>query len=135
GNRRKRVLVRDRSSGGICWSGPPGAQAPRCVRSSCTGTPNLTTRHNGDVTTATLTERPPAAAAPAVGRPNPTQIGTLVWLSSELMFFGGLFAMFFTLRSMAPDTFADGEANFTHGFALVNTSILVFSSVTCQIGV
>ena len=75
------------------------------------------------------------AAAPAVGRPNPTQIGTLVWLSSELMFFGGLFAMYFTLRSMAPDTFSAGQANFTHGFALLNTSILVFSSVTCQIGV
>lgn len=75
------------------------------------------------------------AAAPAVGRPNPTQIGTLVWLASELMFFGGLFAMFFTLRSMAPETFAEGQSNFTHGFALLNTSILVFSSVTCQIGV
>src|SRR5699024_285998 len=48
---------------------------------------------------------------------------------------GGLFAMLFTLRSMAPDTFADGQANFKHGFALLNTSILVFSSVTCQIGV
>ncbi len=87
------------------------------------------------MTTATLTQRPPAAAAPAVGRPNPTQIGTLVWLASELMFFGGLFAMYFTLRSMAPVTFADGPSNFTHGFALVNTSILVFSSGTCQIGV
>ncbi|ACU85250.1 heme/copper-type cytochrome/quinol oxidase, subunit 3 [Brachybacterium faecium DSM 4810] len=87
------------------------------------------------MTTATLTERPSPAAAPAVGRPNPTQIGTLVWLSSELMFFGGLFAMYFTLRSMAPDTFSAGQANFTHGFALLNTSILVFSSVTCQIGV
>ena len=87
------------------------------------------------MTTATLPERSAPAAAPAVGRPNPTQIGTLVWLASELMFFAGLFAMLFTLRSMAPDTFAAGQSNFTHGFALVNTSILVFSSVTCQIGV
>ncbi len=29
-----RVLVRDRPSGGLCWHGPPGAQAPRCARSS-----------------------------------------------------------------------------------------------------
>ncbi|WP_193106404.1 heme-copper oxidase subunit III [Brachybacterium sp. FME24] len=86
------------------------------------------------MTTATLPERS-AAAAPAVGRPNPTQIGTIVWLSSELMFFGGLFAMFFTLRSMAPETFQQGESHFTHGFAMVNTAILVLSSVTCQIGV
>ncbi|MGO1978099.1 aa3-type cytochrome oxidase subunit III [Brachybacterium tyrofermentans] len=86
------------------------------------------------MTTATLPERS-AAAVPAVGRPNPTQIGTIVWLSSELMFFGGLFAMFFTLRSMAPDTFFEGEGHFAHGFALANTAILVLSSVTCQIGV
>lgn len=51
------------------------------------------------------------------------------------MFFGGLFAMFFTLRSMAPDTFFVGEGHFAHGFALANTAILVLSSVTCQIGV
>ncbi|MGP5197734.1 aa3-type cytochrome oxidase subunit III [Brachybacterium alimentarium] len=86
------------------------------------------------MTTATLPERP-AAAAPAVGRPNPTQIGTIVWLSSELMFFGGLFAMYFTLRSMAPDTFVTEQGHFAHGYALVNTTILVLSSVTCQIGV
>ena len=70
-----------------------------------------------------------------MGRPNPTQIGTIVWLASELMFFAGLFAMYFTLRSMAPDTFIEGQSTFTHGFALVNTTILVLSSVTCQIGV
>ncbi len=86
------------------------------------------------MTTATLPERT-APAAPAVGRPNPTQIGTLVWLASEVMFFGGLFAMLFTIRSMSPDTFSAGQGNFTHGFALLNTSILVASSFTCQMGV
>ena len=86
------------------------------------------------MTTATLTERPPSAV-PAVGRPNPTQIGTIVWLASEVMFFGGLFAMWFTLRSMVPDNFGIGQANFTHGYAIVNTTILVSSSFTCQFGV
>ena len=28
-------------------------------------------------------------------------VGTIVWLSSELMFFAGLFAMYFTARSQA----------------------------------
>ena len=28
-------------------------------------------------------------------------VGTIVWLSSELMFFAGLFAMYFTLRAVA----------------------------------
>jgi cytochrome c oxidase subunit 3 len=85
------------------------------------------------VTTATLPQR--TGPAPAVGRPNSTQIGTLVWLSSELMFFAGLFAMYFTLHAMVPDTFVAGEEHFTHDFAIANTIILVLSSVTCQIGV
>lgn len=76
-----------------------------------------------------------SSAVPAVGRPNATQVGTIVWLSSELMFFAGLFAMYFTLRSMVPATFAEGQSHFTHGFAIVNTTILVLSSVTCQMGV
>src|SRR5699024_11999453 len=38
-----------------------------------------------------------------VSRPNMVSVGTIVWLSSELMFFAGLFAIFFTVRSMRPD--------------------------------
>jgi cytochrome c oxidase subunit III len=29
-------------------------------------------------------------------------VGTIVWLASELMFFAGLFAMYFTIRSVSP---------------------------------
>ncbi len=86
------------------------------------------------MTTATLPQRS-SSVVPTVGRPNATQVGTIVWLSSELMFFAGLFAMYFTLRSMVPGEFAEGQASFKHGFALVNTTILVLSSFTCQIGV
>ena len=38
-----------------------------------------------------------------INRPNMTAIGTIVWLSSELMFFAALFAMYFTLRAVNPD--------------------------------
>src|SRR5690625_3053104 len=93
-----RVLVRDGAPGGICGPGSPGAVPGGVLVRRGLSALILTTRHNGDVTTATLTERPPSAV-PAVGRPNPTQIGTIVWLASEVMFFGGLFAMWFTLRS------------------------------------
>lgn len=86
------------------------------------------------MTTATLPQRQAAAPA-AVSRPNTTQIGTIVWLSSELMFFAALFAMWFTLRAMVPEQFYEGQSFFTHGFSIVNTIILVLSSVTCQIGV
>ncbi len=62
-------------------------------------------------------------------------IGTMVWLSSELMFFAALFAMYFTLRSVNPDVWATEAAKLNVPFAAVNTTILVLSSVTCQLGV
>ena len=30
-------------------------------------------------------------------------VGTIVWLSSELMFFAALFAAYFTIRSVSPE--------------------------------
>ncbi|WP_040160628.1 aa3-type cytochrome oxidase subunit III [Mobilicoccus massiliensis] len=62
-------------------------------------------------------------------------VGTIVWLSSELMFFAGLFAIYFTLRSVRPDLWDAGTAHLNVPFAFVNTTILVISSVWCQFGV
>jgi cytochrome c oxidase subunit 3 len=65
-------------------------------------------------------------------------VGTIVWLSSELMFFAALFACYFTLRSATPDTvalWAQETAKLNVPFASVNTTVLVLSSVTCQLGV
>ena len=82
------------------------------------------------------------AAAPhahqhvSVNRPNPVSVGTIVWLASELMFFAGLFAMYFTVRSVMPDSewaTQAGQLNFT--FAAINSAVLVASSFTCQAGV
>ena len=38
-------------------------------------------------------------------------VGTIVWLGSELMFFAGLFAMYFTIRSLEPELWAEQTAN------------------------
>lgn len=62
-------------------------------------------------------------------------IGTIVWLSSELMFFAGLFAMYFTMRAVNPELWAQETQLLAVPFASVNTTILVLSSVTCQLGV
>jgi cytochrome c oxidase subunit 3 len=65
-------------------------------------------------------------------------VGTIVWLSSELMFFAALFACYFTLRSATPATEAlwtQETAKLNVAFASVNTTVLVLSSVTCQLGV
>ena len=62
-------------------------------------------------------------------------IGTVVRLASELMFFAGLFAMYFTLRASRPDIWEDNVHKLNVTFALINTIILVLSSVACQMGV
>jgi cytochrome c oxidase subunit 3 len=62
-------------------------------------------------------------------------VGTIVWLSSELMFFAALFAAYFTIRAVSPDLWAQNTAHLNVPYASVNTTILVLSSVTCQLGV
>jgi cytochrome c oxidase subunit 3 len=65
-------------------------------------------------------------------------VGTIVWLASELMFFAALFAIYFTLRSASPETellWAQETEKLNVPFAFANTTVLVLSSVTCQLGV
>ncbi|WP_375003068.1 heme-copper oxidase subunit III [Aeromicrobium sp. CTD01-1L150] len=62
-------------------------------------------------------------------------VGTVVWLSSELMFFAGLFAAYFTIRNVVPELWVQETELLNLPFATVNTTILVLSSFTCQFGV
>src|SRR4051794_41277129 len=62
-------------------------------------------------------------------------VGTIVWLSSELMFFAALFAMYFAIRAAAPDMWAEHTRELNIPYATTNTIILVLSSVTCHLGV
>jgi len=81
-------------------------------------------------TTQTPTPRSPAS------RPNMVSVGTIVWLSSELMFFAALFAMYFTVRAVDK---SQGQpwpgAHLDMALAVANTTVLLLSSVTCQMGV
>jgi cytochrome c oxidase subunit 3 len=70
-----------------------------------------------------------------VNRPNAVAVGTIVWLASEVMFFAGLFAIYFSLRSMAPEIWAMQTEKLNVPFSTLNTTVLVLSSVTCQMGV
>ena len=62
-------------------------------------------------------------------------VGTIVWLSSELMFFAALFAAYYSIRAVSPQLWAHTTPHLEVGFASVNTTILVLSSLTCQLGV
>ncbi|MEI7797745.1 MAG: heme-copper oxidase subunit III [Actinomycetes bacterium] len=69
-------------------------------------------------------------------RPNLVAVGTIVWLSSELMFFAALFAMYFTVRQVSgPTTWLKSTELLNIPFSSLNTTVLVLSSVTCQLGV
>lgn len=69
-------------------------------------------------------------------RPNIVAVGTIVWLSSELMFFAALFAMYFTTRAVqGPKIWLESTGMLNVKFASINTTVLVLSSVTCQFGV
>ena len=68
-------------------------------------------------------------------RPSMVSVGTIIWLSSELMFFAALFAAYFTIRAVSPDLWAQETQLLNVPFATVNTAILVLSSLTCQLGV
>ena len=71
-----------------------------------------------------------------VNRPNLVAVGTIVWLSSELMFFAALFAMYFTTRAVqGPAIWLESTQILNIKFATINTTVLVLSSVTCQFGV
>jgi cytochrome c oxidase subunit III len=62
-------------------------------------------------------------------------VGTIIWLASELMFFAALFASYFTIRAVSPDLWELNTEKLNIPFASVNTTILVLSSLTCQLGV
>ncbi len=62
-------------------------------------------------------------------------VGVIVWLSSELMFFAGLFGIYFTVRAQDAGEWPPPPAELNVPYALVFTIILVASSFTCQFGV
>jgi cytochrome c oxidase subunit 3 len=62
-------------------------------------------------------------------------VGTIVWLSSELMFFAALFASYFTIRAVSPVLWSQNTSLLNVPYASVNTTVLVLSSLTCQMGV
>jgi cytochrome c oxidase subunit 3 len=96
------------------------------------------------VAAASAVETAPISPGPATAhhdtRPSVVSIGTIVWLSSELMFFAGLFAMYFTIRSVSvgkwpPTDDPHHPVHLNVPYSAVFTVILVASSWTCQKGV
>jgi cytochrome c oxidase subunit 3 len=112
------------------------------VRHARTGGPRTgvnRAENNGAVATATTVGK--SHAHGSFTRPSLVSVGTIVWLSSELMFFAALFAIYFTIRSVQPvwpmPVRGPGTppVKLETGFDGIITIVLVLSSVTCQLGV
>ncbi len=89
--------------------------------------------NNGRV--ATVSAIPASRLHGQHDRPSMVSVGTIIWLSSELMFFAALFAAYFTIRAVSPELWAAETERLNIPFSSVNTVILVLSSATCQLGV
>ena len=84
--------------------------------------------------TAALQERP-AEDHHKPGGISSSLLGMVLFIASEVMFFGGLFGAYFTLRSAAPEWPPPDNPHLSAPYAAVLTAILVTSSVTMQFGV
>ena len=76
-----------------------------------------------------------AAPAPAHDRTPVLTVGTVVWLASELMFFSGLFAAYFTLRATADGDWPPSDVELEVVTSGLFTLGLVLSSGTMQLAV
>jgi cytochrome c oxidase subunit 3 len=84
--------------------------------------------------TAALQERP-AEDHHKPGGISSSLLGMVLFIASEVMFFGGLFGAYFTIRSAAPEWPPPDTPHLSAGYAAILTTILVTSSVTMQFGV
>ena len=62
-------------------------------------------------------------------------LGTVVWLASEVTFFGSLFAAYFTLRATAPGPWPPPDVELETVLTGLATGLLVASSRTVQLAV
>ncbi len=74
-----------------------------------------------------------ATVAPGHDRTPVLTVGTVVWLASELMFFSGLFAAYFTLRATASGEWPPPGVELNVAVSGLFTLVLVASSGTMQL--
>jgi cytochrome c oxidase subunit III len=80
-------------------------------------------------------QHPPGAGHQRTGGISSSLLGMVLFIASEVMFFGGLFGAYFTLRTAAPEWPPPGTPVLEDWYALILTAVLVSSSVTMQLGV
>ncbi|HEX6235931.1 MAG TPA: heme-copper oxidase subunit III [Acidimicrobiales bacterium] len=80
-----------------------------------------------------MTAEPTPVARPAQA-PSTLGVGVIVWLASELMFFAGLFAAYFTLRGVN-DVWPPDDVELATARTAIATVVLLASSYTMHLAV
>jgi cytochrome c oxidase subunit III len=84
---------------------------------------------------AALQERPAEPEHHKPGGISSSLLGMVLFIASEVMFFGGLFGAYFTIRGAAAQWPPEGTPRLETWYAAILTIVLVSSSVTMQLGV
>src|SRR3990172_2395829 len=63
------------------------------------------------------------------------KFGMWLFIATELLLFGGLFAAYTIFRSKYPDLFAEQHLELNKKLGAINTVVLIFSSLTMALGV
>lgn len=72
---------------------------------------------------------------PTLNRPNTVAVSTVVWLVSELMFFAGVFGIYFTAKAVSTGPWPPPGTQLHLGYGVALTVIAIASAATCQLGV
>jgi cytochrome c oxidase subunit 3 len=64
-----------------------------------------------------------------------SSLGMWIFLATEVMFFGGMFAGYVVYRSAYPDAWAEGSRHLDITLGAVNTAVLIGSSLTMALAV
>jgi len=64
-----------------------------------------------------------------------SSLGMWIFLATEVMFFGGLFAGYVVYRAAYPEAWAEGSQHLDIGLGTVNTAVLIGSSLTMALAV
>jgi cytochrome c oxidase subunit 3 len=64
-----------------------------------------------------------------------SKLGMWLFLGTEIMLFGGLFAAYAIFRAKYPELFAESHEELNREMGAINTCILIFSSLTMAMGV
>ncbi len=63
------------------------------------------------------------------------KLGMWTFLATEILMFGGLFVAYALMFSMHPDAFHAGHHHLNVNLGVINTAVLIFSSLTMALGV